>query len=121
MVDIANMLKQIKGHPEYHKAGMILCHNGVVRETSRDGRRVSGLRVTVDHERLAQVMRTQKARPGIIEILIAIDEEKDLKVGDDVMGIVVAGDIRENVIASLTDTLNTVKSTVTHKTEYFTD
>jgi molybdopterin synthase catalytic subunit len=31
----------------------------------------------------------------------------------------VAGDIRENVIAALTDTLNLVKTTVTEKTEFY--
>ena len=35
------------------------------------------------------------------------------------MAIVVAGDIRENVIAVLTDTLNAVKSEVTKKTQFF--
>jgi len=35
------------------------------------------------------------------------------------MLLAVAGDIRENVIAVLTDTLNLIKSTVTTKTEYF--
>ena len=37
------------------------------------------------------------------------------------MLLVVAGDIRENVIATLADTLNAIKSTVTQKTEYFTE
>jgi hypothetical protein len=36
-----------------------------------------------------------------------------------VMMLVVAGDIRENVIAALTDTLNAIKHTVTTKTEFF--
>jgi len=31
----------------------------------------------------------------------------------------VAGDVRENVIAVLAETLNLIKSTVTEKTEYF--
>jgi molybdopterin synthase catalytic subunit len=35
------------------------------------------------------------------------------------MLLIVAGDIRENVIAVLTDTLNQIKTTVTEKTEYF--
>ena len=35
------------------------------------------------------------------------------------MILIVAGDIRENVIAVLTDTLNQIKTTVTEKTEYF--
>jgi molybdopterin synthase catalytic subunit len=43
----------------------------------------------------------------------------NLKVGEDVMYIVVAGDIRENVISTLQDTLNTIKSTVTQKTQFF--
>ena len=35
------------------------------------------------------------------------------------MLLVVAGDIRENVIAVLNDTLNAIKTTVTKKTEVF--
>jgi molybdopterin synthase catalytic subunit len=35
------------------------------------------------------------------------------------MLLVVAGDIRENVITVLQDTLNAIKTTVTSKTEFF--
>ena len=98
---------------------MILCHNGVVRSTSRDGRRVKGLKVSVNHGKLAQILAEQKQRAGIVDIRVEIAEDHDLAVGDDVMYLVVAGDIRENVIAVLTDTLNQIKSTVTQKTEYF--
>jgi molybdopterin synthase catalytic subunit len=35
------------------------------------------------------------------------------------MLLVVAGDIRETVIAVLNDTLNAIKTTVTRKTEFF--
>ena len=118
-MNISQMIEQIKQHPDYAKVGMILCHNGVVRSTSREGRPVSGLRVSVDHEKLQGVIAANKKREGIIEILVHIHGDRDLKVGEDVMYIVVAGDIRENVIAALTDTLNTVKSTVTRKTQYF--
>lgn len=118
-MDIATLLEQIKKHPDYHKAGMILCHNGVVRKTSREGDEVTGLEIVVDHERLDQIISEQKKRPGIIEILIHINEGKPLAVGDDVMFLVVAGDIRETVIGSLTDTLNQVKTEVTSKKQYF--
>ena len=120
-MDICNLMAAVKAHPRYADVGMVLYHNGVVRSTSRDGRSVSGLRVAVDHERLAEILRRQKQRPGIVEILVEINEGRDLTVGDDVMLLAVAGDIRENVIAVLTDTLNAIKSTVTQKTEYFTD
>ncbi len=118
-MDLTRMIDSIKKHPDYHQAGMILCHNGVVRDTSRDGRKVSGLTLSVDHEKLRQVVETYKRKPGIIEILVEIAENKNLAVGDDVMFLVVAGDIRENVIAVLSDTLNAIKTTVTQKTEFF--
>ena len=118
-MNIANMMQRIKKHPDFASVGMVLCHNGVVRATSRDGRKVSGLRVSVDHEKLEQIISQQKKNPGILDIQVEIAEEKDLGVGDDVMLLVVAGDIRENVIAVLTDTLNVIKSTVTSKTEYY--
>ena len=118
-MDVTHMIDTIKNHPAYHRAGMILCHNGVVRDTSRDGRKVSGLTISVDHKKLSQVVETYKRKPGIVEILVEIAENKELAVGDDVMFLVVAGDIRENVIAVLSDTLNAIKTTVTQKTEFF--
>jgi molybdopterin synthase catalytic subunit len=119
MKTLSKMIEEVKNHPDYAKAGMILCHNGVVRETSRDGRRVSGLSLTVDREKLGEIVAEQKKRPGIVDILVEIQERDKLVVGDDVMFIVVAGDIRETVIDTLTDTLNQIKAKVTGKTEYF--
>ena len=116
---ITQMLETVKQHPEFDKAGMILCHNGVVRSTSRDGRKVTGLKVAVNHDKLERILAEQKKRPGIVEILAHISEGKALSVGDDVMYLVVAGDFRENVISVLRDTLNTIKTEVTSKTEYF--
>jgi molybdopterin synthase catalytic subunit len=118
-MNMTTMMDQIKNHPDYHKAGMILFHNGVVRATSREGQEVTGLELVVDHEKLEQIISEQKKREGIIEILIHINEGKKLDVGDDVMFLVVAGNIRENVIGTLTDTLNQVKSEVTSKTQFF--
>ena len=43
----------------------------------------------------------------------------ELTIGDDLLLIAVAGDIRENVIPALSDTLNAIKARGTLKTEYF--
>ena len=118
-MNINKMMQEIKNHPNFDQAGMVLCHNGVVRATSRDGRKVRGLRVAADHEKLEQVLAEQKQKSGILDIRAEIVEDRDLSVGDDVMLLLVAGDIRENVIAVLTDTLNLIKSAVTTKTEYY--
>ena len=118
-MDLTQLIEKIKKHPAYHQAGMILCHNGVVRNTSRNGRTVSGLTITVDHEKLRQVIEENKTKQGIIEILVEIAENRNLSVGDDVMFIVVAGDIRERVISVMSNTLDAIKRTVTKKTEFF--
>ena len=41
-MNAADMLQAVKTHPDFHRAGMVLCHNGVVRATSRDGRKQPG-------------------------------------------------------------------------------
>ncbi len=118
-MNLSDMITQVKNHSDFDKAGMLLCHNGVVRRTSRDGREVSGLKVAVDQRKLEQVIAEYKKIPGIIEIVCEIAENKDLAVGDDVMVLIVAGDIRDTVITVLKDALNAIKTTVTTKTEYF--
>jgi len=118
-MNIDSLIAKIKQRPDYDRVGMILCHNGVVRGTSRDGRKVTGLRVAVDRERLEQILSRQRSCPGIVDIQVEIAADKDLSVGDDVMLLVVAGDIREHVIETLGETLNAIKTTVTAKTEFF--
>ena len=117
-MNIANMMDEIKKHPDFEKVGMILCHNGVVRATTRDGRKVTGLKVRVDHAKLKQIQIEQSQKPGIVDIQVNIVENKDLAVGDDIMHLMVAGDIRENVISVLKETLDAIKTRVTQKTEY---
>ncbi len=118
-VDIVKMINQIRQRPDFDRVGMVLAHNGVVRGTSRDGRKVSGLKVSVDHEKLVRILEKERQTPGIVDIQIEIAENRDLAVGDDVMVLVVAGDIRDTVITVLERTLNAVKTTVTRKTEFF--
>ena len=117
-MNIAKMLDEIKTHPDFEKVGMILCHNGVVRATTRDGRKVKGLKVSVDHAKLEQILIEQSQKSGIVDIQVNIVENKTLAVGDDIMHLIVAGDIRENVISVLRETLDAIKTKVTKKTEY---
>ncbi|MCF8081214.1 MAG: molybdenum cofactor biosynthesis protein MoaE [Desulfobacterales bacterium] len=118
-MNIEPMLQRIKARPDFSGAGMVLIHNGVVRATSRDGRKVTGLRVSVDHARLASVVSSARKKPGIVAVEVEIAEDRDLSVGDDVMVLIVAGDVRENVLAVLSETLDAIKTTVTKKTEFF--
>ena len=115
-MDLTDMVKMVKKHPDYHKAGMILCHNGVVRASSRDGSPVEKLEVKADRERLAEIISVMKKRQGIIEVLAEV-KEGTLLPGDDIMYVVVAGDFRENVFDVLMETVNMIKRDVTKKSE----
>jgi molybdopterin synthase catalytic subunit len=115
-MNLSVLVEKIKKHPDFSKAGMILCHNGVVRATSRDGRPVSEVTVRVDRKRLEAIIGEVKAMTGIVEVLAHVNEGT-LKVGEDVMYIVVAGDFRENVFSAMIAAVNKVKADVTSKTE----
>jgi len=114
-----HLIDQIKQHPDYHLSGMILCHEGIVRQTSTNGKKVTGLRVKVNKQALHKIIAHYRTRPGIIDVLIEIHDEIHLNVGDTIMYLVVAGDIRGNVISTLSEALDDIKSSVTTKTEYY--
>ncbi len=114
---VNQLIQEVKQHPNAAGIGMILSHTGIVRGTSRDGRKVSGLKVAVDQERLRHVCEKEKQSPGIVDIRVAIIEDQYLFVGDEIMGLVVAGDVRDHVIPVLERTLTAIKETVTRKTE----
>lgn len=115
-MNLADLISMIKRHPDYGRVGMILCHNGVVRETARDGRRIKRMTVQTDRVRLEAILSEMRKRPGIVEILAEVREGK-LDVGEDVMMVVVAGDYRENCFPVLQDAVNAIKRDVTKKRE----
>jgi molybdopterin synthase catalytic subunit len=115
-MNLSKLVEQVKKHPDFDKAGMILCHNGVVRASSRDGKPVSEVTVRVDRGRLETILAEIKAMTGIVEVLAHVNEGT-LKVGEDVMYVVVAGDFRENVFDAMIAAVNRIKADVTSKQE----
>jgi molybdopterin synthase catalytic subunit len=113
---LLDLIGKVKAHDQYRRVGMILSHNGVVRATTREGRPVTELTVKVDHARLAEIIVEMKQRPGIVEVLAEVREGR-LLVGEDIMHVVVAGDLRENCFPVLEDAVNAIKRDVTKKTE----
>jgi molybdopterin synthase catalytic subunit len=118
VLNITSMINRIKSHPRYPEVGMIVCHTGVVRGTSRNGRPVSALEVKVDGDRLKEVIAGYKQKPGIVDIMVEANQGT-LNVGDDIMAVVVAGDIRENVFPVLQEVVDTIKREVVRKREHF--
>jgi molybdopterin synthase catalytic subunit len=115
-MDLMKMMEEMKANPDFPKAGMVLVHNGVVRNSSRDGKPVNELTVKADREMLKEIVSLAKKRTGILEVLAEVNEGT-LKPGDDVMLVAVAGDFRENVFPALMDTVDEIKRKVTKKEE----
>ena len=117
-MDIDNALRDLKQRPGFTEhVGMMLVHNGVVRGWARKDRRtVTAVRVTPDREKIQAICREMEQRPGIFAIL-GDAEEGLLKPGDDVLFLVVAGDIREHVKATFAELLDRVKAEAVIKQE----
>ena len=118
--NLQQMLTAIKNRPDFAKVGMIACHNGVVRATSRDGRDVEGLSIEVEWDALQSIVQEMNQRAGIIEVAVHLFEGYR-EIGEDVMLVAVAGDIREHVFPVLEETVERLKKEVTRKEEYFAD
>lgn len=115
-IDMEKLHQQLKNHPRSSEMGMIASHRGLVRGTSRGGGPVRGLSIHFDRSIVDSIMESIRNRPGIVEVL-ADYNEGDLAIGDDVMVVLVAGDIRENVFPALVDAVNELKSKAAIKEE----
>ena len=115
-MDLNKMTESIKAHPEFHKAGMIATHLGIVRSFSRDGSPVVGLDVEFENEKVEEIKQDIKSRPGIVDIIIETNTGS-LNIGDEIVTIMVAGDTRDNVFPALTDAINRIKSEAAIETE----
>jgi molybdopterin synthase catalytic subunit len=115
--DINERIERIKARPDAGGIGMILSHQGIVRGSSRAGEPVRGMRLHVDQRRFDEAMAEARTWPGVV----AVDgwvNEGDLEVGDDIMKVIVAGDIRENVFGALQKLVGTIKKEVVTESEF---
>lgn len=119
---IQEIIGQWKEDPEFiRNVGMVLCHYGTVRGTSRKGgKTVVSVNVTPDDERIEALRRECEQRPGIHRIAVEAHGGL-LRPGDDLLYILVAGDFRENVKAVLSELLERIKTEAVTKEEMLTD
>jgi molybdopterin synthase catalytic subunit len=117
-VDISRKIAEMKKDPHFaQNVGMILIHNGVVRAWSRkDKSQVQTIEVMADFKKIEQIRKEYEQKPGIYKIIIEA-REGTFKPGDDLLFIIVAGDIRENVKPVLAEVLDKVKKEAISKKE----
>ena len=101
-------LKEAKAHESAPKIGMYLTHNGTVRQTAmaavrygaEDTQDVTGMIFSYDQEKVDAVLADARALEGIYYIRVWLNEG-ELKVGDDIMYVLIGGDIRPRVVDAL--------------------
>lgn len=100
-------LKEAKAHENAHKIGMYLTHNGVVRGTAKVQARegvqappVSGMYFSYDADRVEQVVADTYKLEGIYYIRVWLNQGV-LQVGDDLMYVLIGGDIRPHAVDGL--------------------
>ena len=101
-------LREAKADPSASKVGMYLTHNGVVRGTAKAQVRngadnttpVTGMIFSYDKEKVEAAVADTYRQDGIHYVRVWLNEG-ELKVGDDIMFVLIGGDIQPHVVDGL--------------------
>ncbi|MBP2627723.1 MAG: molybdopterin converting factor, large subunit [Firmicutes bacterium] len=110
-------LKEAKAHPSALQEGMFLVHNGVVRQTPKaqvrqgldDGSLVKGMEFAYDAVKVDAVIAETYKMEGIFYVKVWLNEGQ-LNLGDDIMYVLIGGDIRPHVIDALQFLVGKIKN-----------
>ena len=110
-------LKEAKADAKASQCGMFLVHNGVVRQSAKaqvragqkDAPSVTGMNFSYDPEKVEAAVTTTLAMPGIYLVKVWLNEGT-LTVGDDIMFVLVGGDIRPHVVDALQALVGEIKN-----------
>lgn len=117
-------LREAKADPSASKIGMYLTHNGVVRETAKakvrfgaeDTRPVTGMLFSYNSEKVNDAIEQTYRMDGIYYIRVWLNEG-ELSVGDDIMYVLIGGDIRPHVVDALQALVGEIKNHCVVETE----
>ena len=110
-------LREAKALPDAPLCGMYLSHNGVVRQTARAKVRqgaegtapVSGMHFGFDQNKVEQAIAAARQMPGIYHVRVWLNEG-ELLPGDDIMLVLIGGDIRPHVVDCLQSLVGQIKN-----------
>ncbi|MBO6092932.1 MAG: molybdenum cofactor biosynthesis protein MoaE [Oscillospiraceae bacterium] len=110
-------LQEAKADPAAAECGMFLVHNGTVRQTAKakvrqgreDTRAVTGMIFRYDADRVGQAVQAAKRMDGIFYIRVWLNEG-ELDLGDDIMYVLIGGEIRPHVVDALQTLVGTIKN-----------
>ena len=117
-------LKEAKAHETAPQCGMYLTHNGTVRQTAKtkvrygaeDTKEVTGMLFSYDPEKVDAVIADTYKMEGIFYIKVWLNEGQ-LQMGDDIMYVLIGGDIRPRVVDALQYLVGRIKNECVVETE----
>lgn len=117
MISVDAWLKEAKAEAAAAGCGMFLIHNGVVRRSAKARVRlgdseapdVTGMYFSYDREKTEAAIAEARTLPGIAYIRVWMNEGQ-LQVGDDIMYVLIGGDIRPHVVDALQQLVGTIKN-----------
>lgn len=117
-------LQEAKRHADAHKVGMYLTHNGVVRQSARAAVRqgdasavsVTGMLFSYDAQKVESAIQDTYKLDGIYYVRAWLNEGQ-LQVGDDIMYVLIGGDIRPHVVDALQYLVGRIKKECVIETE----
>ena len=123
---IDTWLKEAKQDESADKIGMYLVHNGVVRQSAKakvrqgaeNTKPVTGLLFSYNKEKVDAAIAEMYQMDGIYYIRVWLNEGQ-LTVGDDIMYVLVGGDIRPHVVDALQALVGKIKSECVVETELY--
>ena len=113
---IDEWFKEVKRMANPEELGMILVHNGIVRGASKSGKPVRGMNLSYNQEKLDSVIPIFKQKPGVVAVRVWINTGA-LKVGDNIMLLLVAGRFRTDVLPVFEELLTVIKSEIVTEKE----
>ncbi|MCE5194226.1 MAG: molybdenum cofactor biosynthesis protein MoaE [Nitrospiraceae bacterium] len=114
---IEQWIKEVKQRANPEELGMILIHNGLVRATSKEGRKIKGMDLSYDKTKLETLVSGYNRKEGVIAIRAWINEGR-LNIGDDIMYVLVAGHFRKNVLPVFEALISGIKKDVVTEDEF---
>lgn len=113
---IDDWMREIREKSPPEELGMILVHNGIVRATSKKGEHVQGMLLGHDEGLLRSILQEYAQKEGIVGIRAWINSGQ-LKVGDDIMLVLVAGRFRTDVLPVFESLISEIKTRVVKEEE----
>lgn len=113
---IDDWMREIKANSPPEELGMIMVRNGIVRATSKTGEPIRGMLVQHDEAALDSIVEKYAKKQGIAGVKVRINSG-NLKIGDDIMLVLVAGRFRTDVLPVLEALMSEIKTGVVREEE----